>query len=150
MNKFLTIKLNEEFFAISLTDIREVLPYTKPSPVPNMPVYIQGVIHLRGFLLPIIDLKKILFLEEREYKKKKIVVISFQKRVVGICIDDAEDIITVENKDIIPTPNLITSINTNFFSGGFYLNEKIILIFDLKRIFSEIHGVKELIDRSIS
>lgn len=151
MNKFLTIKLNEEFFALPLKDIREVLPYSKPSPVPNMPPYIKGLIHLRGFFLPIIDMKKILFLaEEKESKKKKIVIVSFLKRVVGICIDDAEDIITIEDTEIIPTPNLITHINSNYFSGGFYLNDKVILIFDLKKIFNDINLIKELDKESVA
>lgn len=145
MNKFLTIKLNEDFFALQLNEIREVLPYSMPSTVPNMPNYIIGLIHLRGFFLPIIDMKKVLLMPEKiEKKKKKIVVVSFLKRVVGICVDDAEDIINIEENEIIPTPNLITHINSNFFSGGFYLNDRVILILDLIKIFSEINLIKEL------
>lgn len=145
MKKFLTIKLNEDFFALKLKEIREVLPYTTPSTVPNMPNYIIGLIHLRGFFLPVIDMKKILFLPEKmESRKKKIVVVSFLKRVVGISIDDAEDIINIEDNQIIPTPNLITHINSNYFSGGFYLNDRVILILDLKKIFSEINIIKEI------
>ncbi len=151
MDKFLTINLNGEFFALRLKDIREVLPYTKPSPVPNMPLYITGLIHLRGFFLPIIDIKKILLLpEENADKKKKIIVLSFLKRVVGISVDDAEDIISVEEKDIIPTPNLITNMNSNFFSGGFYLNNKIVLILDLKKIFTDVNLIKEIDKRNLS
>ncbi|MCX7991103.1 MAG: chemotaxis protein CheW [Proteobacteria bacterium] len=145
MDKFLTIRLNEEFFALKLKEIREVLPYSSPSPVPNMPAYISGLIHLRGFFLPVIDMKKILFLpEENKKRKKKIVVVSFLKRVVGISIDDAEDIITVEDNQIIPPPNLISNINSNYFSGGFYLYDKVILILDLKKIFTDINLIKEL------
>lgn len=151
MEKFLTIKLNEDRFAINLTDIREVLPYSIPSTVPNMPAYISGLIHLRGFFLPLLDLKKIFFLPEQSInKRKKIVVTSIFKRIVGISVDDAEDIITVEGGDIIPTPNLITHINSNYFLGGFYLNEKVILILDLKKIFTSINLIKELSKGPIS
>ncbi len=144
MEKYLTIKLNEEYFALNIKDIREIIPYSVPSPVPNMPSYISGLIHLRGFFLPVIDLKKIFGIPEKKGLKKKIVVMSFLKRVIGIDVDDAEDIITVKKEDIIPTPNLITHINSNFFLGGFYLNEKIILIVDQKKVFSDINLIREI------
>ncbi len=147
MEKYLTIKLNEEYFALSLKDIREIIPYSVPSPVPNMPPYIAGLIHLRGFFLPLVDLKKIFGIQERQGVKKKIVVISFFKRVIGMDVDEAEDIISVEKNEIIPTPNLITSINSNFFLGGFYLNGKIILIIDLKRVFTDVNLIKEISKR---
>jgi len=137
--KYIVFKLNEELFSIELKIAREIINVTSIKPVPSMPEFICGVIHLRGFLLPIIDIKKLMGLhQEKEQKqKKKVIVVSWQKKVFGILIDDIEDIITVEEEKLIPTPALITSMDRNFFKGGFYLNENIILIIDLELILKK-------------
>ncbi len=137
--KYIIFKLNEDFYSIELKIAREIINVTNIKPVPSMPEFICGVVHLRGFLLPILDLKKLMGLPQDKEKKqkKKVIVVSWQKKIFGILIDEIEDIITIEEEKIIPPPALITSMDINFFKGGFYLNENIILIIDLELILKK-------------
>jgi purine-binding chemotaxis protein CheW len=137
--KYVIFKLNEDSFSIELTIAREIINVTSIKPVPSMPDFIAGVVHLRGFMLPLIDLKKIIGLPEGEYKKqkKKVIIVSCQKKIFGILIDEIEDIVSIDDEKLIATPALITSMEKNFFKGGFCLNENIILIIDLELILKQ-------------
>lgn len=130
--KFIILRLNKELFAIELNMAREIISFTNIKPVPTMPDFFAGLLHLRGFLLPIIDMKKLLQMDDEKIKtKKKIIIVAWHKKIFGILIDEVEDIVTIEDDKIIPTPALITSLDRNFFKGGFYLSENIILILDI-------------------
>jgi purine-binding chemotaxis protein CheW len=137
--KFLVFKLYDELFAIEMKHSREIVPYSSPAPVPSMPPFFEGLVHLRGFFLPVVDTKKLLNVLPKEGKKQKnkIIIISILKKIVGLKIDDVEDIVSVEESRILPAPNLISNLRANFFSGGFYLNEKVILVIDLEKLFTD-------------
>lgn len=137
--KFLIFRLYDELFAVELKHSREIVPYSPPTAVPAMPSFFEGLVHLRGFFLPVVDTKKLLNVSPGEGKKQKnkIIVISVLKKIVGLKIDDVEDIVPVEESRILPAPNLISNLKANFFTGGFYLKEKVILIIDLEKLFTE-------------
>ncbi|MCX7770946.1 MAG: chemotaxis protein CheW [Proteobacteria bacterium] len=128
--KFIIFTLNEDFFAIDLKMAREIIPCNDIKPIPSMPDFIAGVVHLRGFLLPLIDIKKILQISPDKSKKKKVIIIAWQKKIFGLLIDEIEDIITIDEKQIISPPAILTSMDRNFLQGGIKINDKIIFILD--------------------
>jgi len=138
--KFLLLKLNEQTFAVDLKYAREIIPYSQPTKLPQAPYFFDGLIHLRGFFLPLINTKRLLGLEdgiEKAFKKIKILIIAVKKKIIGIKTDDIEDILRVEEDKILPAPSLISNLQHNYFSGGFYLNGRVIMILDVERLFVE-------------
>lgn len=136
--KFLILKLNDQNFAVELRFAREIIPYTKPTGLPQAPYFLEGLIHLRRFFLPLIDTKSLLGLpNSNDIKKKKIVIVSIQKKIIGLKVDDVEDIIRVDEKQILPTPSLVSNLQHNYFSCGFYLNNNVTMILDLEKLFLE-------------
>jgi len=138
--KFLLLKLNEQTFAVDLKYAREIIPYSQPTKLPQAPYFFDGLIHLRGFFLPLINTKRLLGLEdsiEKAFKTIKILIIAVKKKIIGIKTDDIEDILRVEEDKILPAPSLVSNLQHNYFSGGFYLNGKVIMILDVERLFVE-------------
>lgn len=139
--KFLILKLGEQNFAVELKFAREIIRYSQPTSLPRAPYFFEGVIHLRGFFLPLIDTRKLLGIEnnnELNVKKgKKILIVSVLKKIVGLKTDDIEDIMRIDETNILPAPSLISNLNHNYFSGGFYLNERVIMILDIERLFRD-------------
>jgi len=138
--KFLLLKLNEQTFAVDLKYAREIIPYSQPTKLPQAPYFFDGLIHLRGFFLPLINTKRLLGLEdsiEKAFKKIKILIIAVKKKIIGIKTDDIEDILRVEEDKILPAPSLVSNLQHNYFSGGFYLNGRVIMILDVERLFVE-------------
>jgi len=138
--KFLLLKLNEQTFAVDLKYAREIIPYSQPTKLPQAPYFFDGLIHLRGFFLPLINTKRLLGLDdsiEKAFKKIKILIIAVKKKIIGIKTDDIEDILRVEEDKILPAPSLVSNLQHNYFSGGFYLNGRVIMILDVERLFVE-------------
>jgi len=138
--KFLLLKLNEQTFAVDLKYAREIIPYSQPTKLPQAPYFFDGLIHLRGFFLPLINTKRLLGLEdsiEKAFKTIKILIIAVKKKIIGIKTDDIEDILRVEEDKILPAPSLVSNLQHNYFSGGFYLNGRVIMILDVERLFVE-------------
>ncbi len=138
--KFLIIRLNEQKFAIDLRFAREIIPYSLPTKIPNAPDFFEGVIHLRGFFLPLINTKRLLGIENKNddsEKKRKVLILSVFKKIVGLMTSDVEDILKVDEKQILPSPGLVSNLKHNYFSGGFYIKEEVIMIIDIERLFTE-------------
>ncbi len=138
--KFLLLKLNEQLFAVELKYAREIIPYSQPTKLPQAPYFFDGLIHLRGFFLPLIDTRRLLGMEneiQKEQKKNKILIVAVKKKIVGLKSDDIEDILRIDEDKILPTPGLVSNIQHNYFSGGFYLDGKVIMILDIERLFIE-------------
>lgn len=138
--KFLIFRLNQQRFAIDLKFAKEIIPYTQPTPLPQAPDFFEGLIHLRGFFLPLINTKCLLGIENDKQnisKRKKVVVVSILKKIVGINTDEVEDILRVDENKILSAPSLVKNIDKGYFSGGFYLKDEILLIIDFEKIFVE-------------
>lgn len=151
--KFLVFKIGFESFAVELKVAREIIPYSLPKQVPSMPAFFTGVIHLRGFFLPIIDLKKFLQIETKDQgvnEKKKIIILAWQKKIFGIVIDEIEDIYTVEEEKILPPPQLITDMEKHFFKGGFLYNDNITFILNLEGLFKVFLKTKKMEQKELS
>lgn len=135
--KFITFKLKDNLYSLDLKMTREIIPCKDIKKLPAMPEFFAGVIHLRGFLLPLIDIKKIFQIPQESNPKQKIIIIAWQKKIFGLLIDDIDDIVTIEEENIIPAPALLTSIDKNFLMGGFHLNDKIIFILDIDYLLTK-------------
>ncbi|GAB4438339.1 MAG: hypothetical protein OHK0040_09810 [bacterium] len=139
--KFLILKLGEQSFAIELKFAREIIRYSQPTSLPRAPYFFEGVIHLRGFFMPLIDTKRLLGIEHNnnldDKKSKKILIVSVLKKIVGLKTDDIEDILRLDETNILPAPSLVSTLNHNYFSGGFYLNDRVIMILDMERLFRD-------------
>lgn len=139
--KLLILKLSDQNFAIDLKFAREIIRYTQPTKLPQAPDFFEGVMHLRGFFLPLINTKHLLGIDDNynkvQKKNKKILIVSVLKKIVGLITDDVEDILRLDESDILPAPSLISNLKHSYFSGGFYLNEKVTMILDMERLFTD-------------
>lgn len=137
-NKYIVFKLKDNLYSIDLKMAREIITCKDIKQLPSMPDFFAGLINLRGFLLPLIDIKKILQIPQKEENsKRKIIIIAWQKKIFGLLIDEIEDIVTIEEDNIIPAPALLTTMDKNFLIGGFNLNDKIIFILDIDYLLTK-------------
>ncbi len=145
--KFIIFRLQNNFYSLELKIAREIILAKNIKQLPSMPDFFAGVIHLRGFLLPLIDIKKVLQIPGEDKDKRKVIIIAFQKKIFGMLVDDIEDILTIDDENIIPAPALLTSMDKNFLKGGFKMEDKIIFILDLEYLFSKYlkKQIKELV-----
>lgn len=112
--RFLTFKLNREEYAVNILHVREIRNYELATKLPMTEEYIQGVINMRGAIIPLVDLRIRFGLKPVERTKNTaIIILQIQREkttVAGIVVDEVSDIYSINDSDIDPSPE----INSNY------------------------------------
>ena len=137
--KILVFRLANEELGVDISSVREVLRPQKIYPLPKTPHFIEGVIHLRGHIVALIDLRKRLLAEQTgDEPNKRIIVCRVKKFIVGLSVESLKEIVALPREDIKPTPEVVAmQMEAEFMSGVAKVGERIIPILDLERILTK-------------
>ena len=133
--QFITFRSGEQEFGADIMAIREIRGWTETTPLPHAPVYVRGVINLRGVVLPVVDLKARLGQGATNANPKHvIVVVETDERTIGLLVDAVSDILTVTASEIQTTPDLARDAATGFLDGIAVLGERMVTILSMDRL----------------
>jgi len=115
---FITFSLDNETYAVPIQTIEEIIGLQDISLLPNVPNFIKGVINLRGDLVPIMDLRLKLGLEEKEYNPLTVfLIVRVEERVMGMVVDNVADVLVIDPAKVQKTPAFSAKISTSFIEG---------------------------------
>lgn len=140
-NQYLTFSLDGEDFAIEIAKVREVLDYTNVTKVPRAPVFLRGVINLRGSVVPVIDLRVSLKMSAAQKTVDSCVVIvdvtvDGETIPMGALADAVQEVVDIEESQISPAPTLGTKVNTEFLQGMGKRGDGFLMILDIDKVLS--------------
>ncbi|MBN1969328.1 MAG: purine-binding chemotaxis protein CheW [Candidatus Delongbacteria bacterium] len=143
-DKHLTLRLDGEDYALKVKSILEIVGIVPITSLPNLPVYVMGVINLRGKVFPVIDIRKRFGLEEIPYNDRTCIIIVHNKGMsVGLIVDDVSEVISIPEERILPPPKITKSKAGKFIKGLGKTNNGVKLILDIHKIlFDEINEDK--------
>ena len=128
-------KLRDEEYGLSILNVQEIRNLTDITRVPFAASFIKGVINLRGSVLPVIDLKQRLGLEQTPYTEKtRIVTVTVDDLHVGMLVDAVTEVLTIEDKPVDPKKSLNGKENGKFISGIGNMDGRLIIMLDLPEI----------------
>jgi len=122
-------------YAIDIMKIRQIIRPTKIRPLPEAPPFVEGVINLRGAVIPILDLRKRFALPIKPEQEPRVIIVSVERQVVGIVVDEVSEVITISGEQIQPPPRL-SGIPSRFLSGACQYQDDILLILKLDEILT--------------
>ncbi len=145
--QYLTFKLADEQYAISVANIKEVLEVTAITKVPRMPEFMSGVINLRGSVVPVIDLRLKFGMEKTVKTVDTSIIVTeientaeqsedSEKLVIGVFSDSVQKVLTIEPEEIKPAPSIGIPIDTGFIYGMYQREKDFIIILDINRILN--------------
>jgi len=137
--KVVGFKLKEEEFAFDIMKVIEIIKLKEITDVPTAPDFIEGVINLRGKIIPIIDLRKRfnVNIEERD-KKHRIIIVELGKfQNVGIIVDEVTKVIPVAPDQLLPVPATVSQAGGKYIESIIKIEDRIIVLLDIEKIFSE-------------
>ena len=140
MREFVEYRLRDLYFAVDIMTVQEILmPPSEVVPVPKAPSYVKGLLDLRGTVIPIIDMRLKLGMEESPLtKKSRVIIARAGKRPVGLLVDEASRIIRVEDEMVQEVPDVIKEFpQSHYVKGVIRENGKLILLLDLERVLIE-------------
>jgi purine-binding chemotaxis protein CheW len=137
-NQHLTFALGQEEYGVDILKVQEIKGYTAPTPVPNTPGYIKGVMNLRGTIIPVVDLRVKLALKETEYNQfTVIIVVTVGTKVVGLIVDSVSDVLNIPKSDIQAPPEFGSTVDVRFIEGMAKAGEKIVMLLDIDRVIAD-------------
>lgn len=105
--KYMTFKSGNEYFAIGIQYVNEIIGFQKITVIPETADYIKGLINLRGKIIPVIDVRLRFKQPPFEYNDRTcIIVINVKSTVVGLIVETIAEVVTIEDDDILPPPSI--------------------------------------------
>jgi len=138
--QYLTFSLAEEVFAVNIRSVREIIQHGTMATVPLMPVFVRGVINLRGAVVPVIDLQARFGRSVAQVGKRSCIVIfdtvrDAERVELGLLVDAVSEVIEIAADSIEPPPNFGAAVRRDFISGMGKLGNKFVIILDPDRAF---------------
>ena len=130
-------RIGSELYAIDIMRIKEIIRPQKLTPIPKAPSFIEGVINLRGVVIPVADLRKRFDQPISEANRKnRIVVCSLSGRIIGLMVDEVTEVKRFGRQEIAPAPQFIDGPEAHYFLGVARRDEDLIMLIDLEKVLS--------------
>ncbi|MCX5689882.1 MAG: chemotaxis protein CheW [Planctomycetota bacterium] len=135
--QLVTFEVGSEQFAIDILSVQEINRMMQITRVPQSPDCLEGVINLRGRIIPVIDLRKRFGLSKAECNEdSRIVVVEVVGRVLGFIVDRVNEVLRVDNSIVDAAPAMTTSVERDYIRGVAKLENRLVILLDLARLFA--------------
>lgn len=136
--QFLAFRLGNEEYGVDIRQVQELRGVDNVTRIANAPAHVRGVLNLRGLIVPLLDLRLKLNMEERAYDSFTVVVIlNSGARTFGVAVDSVSDVATLDPEQIKPPPALAGNIDMQYLLGLGTVGEQMLILVDLGRLIAE-------------
>ncbi len=149
--QLVTFQLGEELYGIDIMDVKEIVRVQSIRPIPNAPVYVEGIFNLRKEIIPIINLHKRFHLKksvttEEDELLSGFVIIDIDGMKLGVIIDRVSRVVTIQNADIQPPPQMLSGIGAEYIRGVVRQDDGYLIILEIRDLFNprELQKISEL------
>lgn len=135
--QLVVFRLGEDFFAMLISNVNEIIRLQKITPVPKAPAFVEGVTNLRGRVIPVIDLRKRFGVAPQvDQHMGRIIVVEQDERLLGMMVDGVDEVLTVPASSIEPVDEMVVSVDAQFLSGIVRLEDRLIILLDQEQVLS--------------
>ncbi len=142
-------RIGRETFGLPISIVREIVRVPEITSVPNAPDYIEGVINLRGRIIPVVDLRKRFGQKSVEANKKnRIVVVELGPRAFGLIVNSASEVLRIPPSEIEEPNNVFQEGELDFVTGVGKLRGRLVILLDVSKILKrgELNRIDEIAD----
>jgi purine-binding chemotaxis protein CheW len=131
-------RLDNEDYAIAITKIQEIILMKPITRIPQVPDFIEGLINLRGSVIPIVNLRKRFGLPARDLDDEtRTIVVNIHDKTVGCIVDAVTRVMRINRDQIQPPPLSVLSVSHQYVEGLARLEDRLLIILDIERLFDE-------------
>ena len=135
--QLVVFRLGIEEYGVDILQVQEIKRMLDITRVPKAPGFIEGVINLRGQIIPVLDLRRRFgFPTAERTPDSRIIVVNIDDLVIGLIVDTVLEVISLPKEAISPAPALVTGINNDFLAGIGDLGERLLIILNLEKILA--------------
>lgn len=142
--QLVSFNLGSEEFGIDILKVQEINRMVEITKVPQAPHYVEGVINLRGKVIPVIDLRTKFGLQAKERdKNSRIVVCDVKGDIIGMVVDAVSEVLRIPSSTVEPPPAITTGVDQHYISGVVKLEGRLLLFLDISRIATDVNAAME-------
>jgi purine-binding chemotaxis protein CheW len=135
--QLVTFRVGGEEFGLDVFAVHEILRYQAPTPMPRAPEFVEGVLDVRGTLVPIVDLRRRFETPQVEYDEDtRIVLVDFNDERLGLVVDSVTEVLRAPETAVSPPPAYIRGLAAEFVRGIVRVGDRLVVLIDLDRILS--------------
>jgi purine-binding chemotaxis protein CheW len=141
IDQYLTFELAGQYYGVEILRVQEIKGWEQPTRLPHSPDYVQGVINLRGAVVPIIDLRRRFALAPAELSRTTVVIVvrvpgAHGELTAGLVVDAVCEVCAVSAEQLRPAPQVIEAIDVRFVLGLAMVSERMLVLLDVPRLMS--------------
>jgi len=135
--QLVTFRIGSEEFGLDVFQVHEILRYQEPTAMPKAPAFVEGVLDVRGALVPVVDLRKRFEVHDLRYDDDtRIVLVDFQGERLGLVVDEVSEVMRVAETAVSPPPQYVKGLAAEFIRGIVRMEGRLVVLLDLDRILS--------------
>lgn len=135
--QLVTFRLGNEEFSLDILRVQEIIRHMDLTRVPRTPDFVEGVINLRGRVIPVLDLRKRFGLPaEERTNETRIIVVDVDNRTVGLKVDAVSEVLRLPSDTVEPPPSIVAGAESEYIKGVGKLDNRLIILLDVSKILS--------------
>ena len=140
--QLVTFHLGEELYGVNIMDVKEIVRLQNVRVIPNAPFYVEGIINLRGEIIPIIDLHKRFKLQTLDRSSDDVeieggfIILNIDGNKIGIIIDKVERVVTVKAEEVKEPPQMLSGIGTEYIEGVVREQQGYLIMLNTRKLFN--------------
>ncbi len=135
--QLVVFQLGGELYGVEISRVHEIIRLQTVTRVPRAPAFVEGVINLRGKVIPVVDLRRRFGLPSAEHTRaSRIVVVEIGDQVVGIIVDGVSEVLRVGESTVEPPSPVVAGIDSEYIHGIAKLPDRLVILLDLDRVLA--------------
>ncbi len=137
--QLVSFEVGDEEYAVPILSVQEINRMMQITRVPQSPEFVEGVINLRGKIIPVIDLRKRFGLVELENSDDvRIIVVEIASRVIGFTVDRVNEVLRINSSIVEPPPAMVCGLDTDYVQGVGKLDDRLLILLNLEKLFTAV------------
>ena len=130
----LGVRLGEETYGIDIKKVREIMKRQPITPVPRQPPYVEGVMNVRGDIIPVVNLRRRFDLKGEPSGDLHTVIVDSAQGMVGILVDSVSEVMRLTQETIHPAPQIVSGFEGEYLQGICRVGDQLLLYLDVEKI----------------
>ena len=137
-DQYLTFEIDSEDYGVSISDIKEIISICPITPVPETPEYVEGIINLRGDIIPVINVRKRFGKPAKEYDSQTCIVVVEQSiYTIGLIVDGVKEVMYIDSANVLPPPCAKLNHYNQFVRNIGRVGNGVKLLLDLEKFLNQ-------------
>ena len=136
--RVVSFQIDDREYAVDISKIIEIIYYKPATPLPQSPEFIEGVVDLRGTVIPVLDLKQRLRLPSKDTgRRNHILIVRFKNKMIGIVVDEVKQVVKIDERQIQSSHNIMEGAGSRYLQGVCKINDKLVFLLSLDSLMTD-------------